>query len=215
MLVPEYAEGTKPINAPVYIGAPQSWNAAAGTTITAKGALHTIISDLTFTGAGTTTISGLIDGGGAANTAGAKPGNLIQNGSGLVVLSGASNFAGDITVSSGTLALNPTTAATYTGSLYGSGTLSINTAGTVSLGGTSSFNGPVNVVNGTLQFVPVAGATTSFRGQITSAGPIVQNGPGTTFLSGTNSYTGDTIISNGALQLGVARVMSLGMSGRV
>ena len=56
----------------VYIGGPQSWNVASGKTLTVTGPLHTIISDLTFSGAGTTTISGAIDGGGVINSQGAS-----------------------------------------------------------------------------------------------------------------------------------------------
>ena len=87
------------VNSALYVGGPQSWNVAAGKTLSVTGALHTIISDLTFSGAGNTTISNTIDGGGIINTVGgAKPGGLIQAGSGAVTLSGAANFAGDVTV---------------------------------------------------------------------------------------------------------------------
>ena len=61
-------------SSPVYIGGPQSWNVACGKTLTVTGPLHTIISDLTFSGAGTTTISGEIDGGGVLNTQEARAG---------------------------------------------------------------------------------------------------------------------------------------------
>ena len=85
----------------VYIGGPQAWNVASGKTLTVTGPLHTIISDLTFSGAGTTTISGAIDGGGVINSQGAKPGGLIQAGTGPVYLTGATNFSGNITAQSG------------------------------------------------------------------------------------------------------------------
>ena len=50
-------------------------------TLTVNGPLHTIVSDLTFNGAGNTVIAGVIDGGGVLNTlGGAAPGNLIQAG---------------------------------------------------------------------------------------------------------------------------------------
>ena len=81
------------INSPLYIGGPQSWNVASGKTLSITGPLHTIISDLTFSGAGNTTISSTIDGGGIINTVGgAKPGGLIQAGTGIVTLSGATSF---------------------------------------------------------------------------------------------------------------------------
>ena len=96
------------ISSDVYIGAPQSWNVAAGKTLSITGPLHTIISDLTFSGAGTTTISNTIDGGGVLNTVGgAKPGGLIQAGTGVVTLSGITQFSGDITANSGVLNIQP------------------------------------------------------------------------------------------------------------
>jgi autotransporter-associated beta strand protein len=114
----------------MYIGGPQSWNVASGKTLTVTGPLHTIISDLTFTGAGTTTISGAIDGGGVLNSQGAKPGGLIQAGSGPVYLTGATTFSGDITVQSGagTLYIAPpgAGAATWDGAYFGGGTLNFN-----------------------------------------------------------------------------------------
>ena len=86
---------------PVYIGGPQPWNVASGKTLTVSGPLHTIVSDLTFSGAGNTVISGVIDGGGLLNSNGAKPGGLIQAGTGAVTLSGTTNFSGNITAQSG------------------------------------------------------------------------------------------------------------------
>ena len=86
------------INSPLYIGGPQSWNVASGRTLSVTGSLHTIISDLTFSGAGNTTISSTIDGGGTINAVGGvRPGGLIQAGAGTVTLSGATTFHGNIT----------------------------------------------------------------------------------------------------------------------
>ena len=50
-------------NSPISVGAPQTWTVASGKTLTV-GDLHTIISPLTISGAGNTTITGTIDGGG-------------------------------------------------------------------------------------------------------------------------------------------------------
>ena len=177
-------------NSVMYIGGPQSWTVASGKTLTVNGALHTIISDLTFDGAGNTVITGTIDGGGVMNTAGgAAPGGLIQAGSGTVTLSGTPNFAGNITVNSGAGPLNISPAggasATYSGGWFGGGTVNVNCAGTLSLGGgASNFTGVLNMLQpGTLQFVPAAGVTSTFGGTINGGGSIVQNGPGTTILT--------------------------------
>ncbi|MGA7702179.1 MAG: C1 family peptidase, partial [Thermoguttaceae bacterium] len=192
-------------NSQVYIGGPQSWTVANGKTLTVNGALHTIISDLTFNGPGNTVIAGTIDGGGVMNTVGgAAPGGLIQAGAGNVTLSGACNFAGNITVNFGVGPLNlaPTGgSASYTGGLFGGGTINIG-AGTVSLGGAaSSFTGTFNVLQACmLQFAPAAGVTNVFSSPIGGGGAVAQNGPGVTILAAMNNYSGATIISSGALQ---------------
>ena len=194
-------------NSAMYIGGPQSWTVAGGKTLTVNGALHTIISDLTFNGAGNTVIASTIDGGGVMNTAGgAAPGGLIQAGAGTVTLSGTPNFAGNLTINSGAGPLNISPAggasATYSGGWFGGGTVNISCTGTLSLGGgASNFTGVLNMLQpGTLQFVPAAGTTSTFSGTINSGGSIVQNGPGVTILTGTNNYSGATTISSGALQ---------------
>ncbi len=195
------------INSDVYIGGPQSWSVAGGKTLTVNGPLHTVISDLTFDGAGNTVIAGAIDGGGVLNiVGGAKPGGLIQAGSGAVTLSGVQDFAGDITVNAGAgpLYLAPTggAAAVYSGEFFGGGTINVNGAGTVSFaGGASDFSGALNILQaGALQFAPAAGVTNTFGGTINGVGTLVQNGPGTTVLSRSNSYSGGVTISDGALQ---------------
>ena len=58
------------INSPLTVGAPQAWTVAPGKNLTAWS-IHTVISDLTLNGAGSTIITGSVDGGGAANLEGA------------------------------------------------------------------------------------------------------------------------------------------------
>ena len=189
------------INSPLTIGGPQTWTVASGKTLIVGGAMHTIISDTTIAGAGNVLIAGAIDGGGVINNFGAKPGGIIKTNSGALTLTGASNYGGDITVNTGTLALNPTGDSTYSGAFFGSGGLSVNSPGIVSIGGgASNFTGAINVLGGTLQFVPAAGVTGVFGGVISGSRPIVQNGAGTTLLTAANNYTGDTTIASGALQ---------------
>ena len=197
------------ISSNVYIGAPQSWNVAAGQTLSITGPLHTIISDLTFSGAGTTTISNTIDGGGVLNTVGgAKMGGLIQAGTGMVTLSGITQFSGDITANSGVLNIQPPGAASLTlsGAFSGTGTaatVNINCAGVFTLGAaTSNFAGTLNMQQaGTLTFIPAAGVTNTFTGTINTTGPIIQNGPGTTILSGGCAYPTGLTIASGTLAL--------------
>ena len=192
------------IDSDVYIGGPQAWTVAAAQTLTVNGPLHTIISDLTFSGAGNTVISGVIDGGGVMNTfAGATPGSLIQAGTGDLTLTGPSNYAGNITVNAGagTLYLTPPSGvtSTYSGQLLGAGAVVVGGAGTVALAGPSNFTGTINVQTGTLTFAPPSGVAGTYSCVI-SGGSIQQSGPGTTILTGGNTYSGTTTISNGAIQ---------------
>ncbi len=192
-------------NSNVYIGGPQSWNVASGKTLTVAGPLHTIISDLTFSGAGTTTISGSIDGGGVLNSQGAKPGGLIQAGSGPVYLTGATNFSGDITVQAGagTLYIAPpgAGAAVWDGAYFGGGTINLNCSAFTLGGGASNFTGALVFQRAcSLTFAPAAGVSSTFACALNNSGSVRQNGDGTTVLNGANTYSGSTTISGGALQ---------------
>ena len=110
---------------------------ASGKSLTVTGSLHTIVSDLTFSGAGTTTISGAIDGGGVLNSQGAQPGGLIQASIGPVYLTGTTNFSGNITAQAGggTLCIAPPGAGsiTWDGAYFGGGTINFNCSATTSI----------------------------------------------------------------------------------
>lgn len=96
------------INAPVTIGAPQTWSVAAGKTLTIANDVHTVISTLTIDGEGDTYIVGAIDGGGVINSLGAAAGDLVKNGTGVLTLAGANTYASDTTINAGTLILAST-----------------------------------------------------------------------------------------------------------
>jgi autotransporter-associated beta strand protein len=195
---------------------PQAWNVASGCTLTVQGAIHTIVSDVMFSGAGTTIIQSTIDGGGLINdtaeggqmTGGAKPGRLIQNGTGTLTLSpasGALNFGGDVVVGAGTLRLETpfNNSVVLRGAILGGGNIVINSSSNVYLGSAASnFAGSINTLTstGTVNFMPATGVTGIFSGPIQGTGRITQNGAGTTVLSGTNIYTGRTTINSGVLQ---------------
>lgn len=196
------------ISAPVFIGGPQTWTVPSGKTITVSGALHTIVSNLTFAGAGSTTISGTIDGGGAINIyGGAKAGSLIQSGTGTLTLSGVTSFDGDVTVQSGsgTLYITPPSgAATFTGAWLGSGSISFGGTA-LTLGGASNFSGSLAFTQPcSLTFTPAAGVVGTYSCRLSNNGSVTQNGPGTTIFpnraSNTNNYTGGTTITAGILQ---------------
>ena len=124
--------------------------------MTVSGAVHTVVSDLTFSGAGTTTISGPIDGGGVLNSYGAAPGGLIQAGSGPVYLTGTTNFSGNITASgTGVLYIAPPGggAATFDGAYFGGGTINFNCSALTLGGGASNFTGSSRLPTGLLAYV--------------------------------------------------------------
>ena len=192
----------------VYIGGPQSWSVASGKTLTVTGPLHTIVSDLTFSGAGTTTISGAIDGGGLLNSQGAAPGGLIQAGSGPVYLTGTTNFSGNITAQSGagTLYIAPPGAGstTWNGAFLGGGAINFNCSALTLGGGASNFTGSLVFQKAcSLTFVPAAGLTGTFGCVLNNTGSVTQNGAGTTVFNGRNTYTGSTTISSGVLQANI------------
>ena len=193
---------------PIYIGGPQSWSIASGNSMTVSGALHTVISDLTFSGAGTTTISGAIDGGGVLNSLGAAPGGLIQAGSGPVYLTGTTNYSGNITAQSGagTLYIAPPGAGstTWNGAFFGGGAINFNCSALTLGGGASNFTGSFAFQKAcSLTFVPAAGITGTFGCVLNNNGSVTQNGPGVTVLNGRDTYTGSTTISNGLLQANI------------
>ena len=213
-------------NSDVYIGGPQSWNVAAGKSITVTGPLHTIISDLTFAGAGTKTISGGIDGGGVINLqGGAKPGGLIQAGSGAVTITGATTFGCDITVQSGAgaLIIQPAggATATYNGAFFGGGPITVNSTGNVGIGGrASNYSGTMTLQSGVeVDLISPSGVVGTINGVITGYGAVCQTGPGTTILSGTNTYTRGTAATDGALQaddgVGLPATSFLNLAGGV
>ncbi|MBN2580191.1 MAG: autotransporter-associated beta strand repeat-containing protein [Pirellulales bacterium] len=118
-----YAYQSATINSPLTIGGPQIWHVAVGMSLNVTGPVHTVISDVTVTGAGNATISGNIDGGGVINaaayggsmtTGGAAPGSLIMLGAGNLNLTGASNVCGSLTVNNGNVFLGPNSTLTTT-----------------------------------------------------------------------------------------------------
>ncbi len=201
------------INSAVYIGGAQSWNVAAGKTLTVNAALHTIISDLTFSGAGNTVVTGQLDGGGVLNIyGGAKPGGLIQSGAGTVTLNNTLDFAGDITVNTGAGPLNllPTGGGSiaFSGAFSGGGTINVGCSGTLTLSGASTFSGALNMLQpGTLRFIPPAGITSTFAGPVSGGSSLLQVGQGTTVL-GSTTCTGPTLVQAGQLVLNGANCTS-------
>ena len=105
-------------------------NANASTTLTLTGGIATTLTqDVTFGGAGDTTVS---------NNAISGWGSVIKDGTGTLTLSAASSYTGATTVSNGTLLVNNTT-----GSGTGTGNVIVNSGAT--LGGSGTVSGSTTI----------------------------------------------------------------------
>jgi autotransporter-associated beta strand protein len=170
------------LNTQLTVGAPQSWTVAAGQNLTAWS-IHTVISDLTLNGAGSTTITGNVDGGGAANLEGQPAGRIIQNGPGLLAFTAAASCADTIVYNGGTLALGMT-GTNFSGSLDLAGPLlTVQGSSTVS-GGTLASGpfgvGPLTLSSGTLED---DGGGRTLATAVTINGNVTLSGAGSTGVS--------------------------------
>ena len=164
---------------------PVSINAAAG-NINLGGPVSNS-NTITFSGANSTTVSGAISGAGA----------ITQNGTGTLTLSATNTYAGDTTISAGSLQITGSgslgTGASYSGNISNSGSFTLNTATDQTLTGILSGNGAL--VKSNTNTVILSGANT-FTGNTTiNAGTLRVNGTGTL---GSATYAG-TIANNGTL----------------
>jgi fibronectin-binding autotransporter adhesin len=154
-----------------------SYTVSVDTTVSASGLIFeegnvTIANaggSLTLTGASTVNVAG-----GATpiiSQAIAGSVGLTKTGTGVLVLSGTNEYAGNTTISAGTLQIgNGSTTGEISGSVTNAGTLAFNRS--------NDF---------------------TFAGNITGAGSVTKNGAGTLTLSGVNSYVGGTTVSGGGL----------------
>jgi autotransporter-associated beta strand protein len=120
---------------------------------------------------------------------------ITKEGNGTLVLTGASTFSGDLTISAGTVTMEGTLNDSV--DVVNSGTYDVDATDTIqSLSGA----GDVQIATGViLTFGDASNYTLS--GDISGAGSIVKEGNGTQILSGTNTYTGDTTINDGTLNV--------------
>ncbi len=139
--------------------------------------------------------------------AGITTGGLTKSSTGTLVLGGSNTYAGDTTISSGTLKVANAYAIPYS-----------TNKGNVSLAGTLDLNGNAITINGlsgagsvTSNVAGAAGITvgandqsSTFSGAITNGlgtVSLAKTGTGTLTLSGNSSYTGTTTISSGKISV--------------
>ncbi len=155
--------------------------------------------------AGTTlTYNGII-----ANSGTGTGGLTKTNTTGVLVLGGSNTYAGDTTISGGTLRIANTTAipsGTGKGNVVATGTLDLN-GNAITINGLSG----AGVINSSIAgaagiTVGDTNATSSYTGTIVNGTGTVslgKIGSGILTLSGTNTYTGGTTISAGAIAISV------------
>jgi autotransporter-associated beta strand protein len=156
---------------------------------------------VTFNQTGTGTYAGVMSG----------VGSLTKTGSGTLVLSGGNTYIGGTTVSAGTLqgstsslrgsignnarvVFDQTTAGTYSGIMFGSGSLTKTGAGDVSLTGNNSYRGTTTLTGGGLY---IEGNQSGATGALTVAQGATLGGKGT--IGGATSISGNHRIGQSAV----------------
>jgi outer membrane autotransporter protein len=143
-------------------------------------------------------------------------GTLDLNGFGVTI--GSISGSSDIALNGGTLTVDQTTTAIYSGQITATGGLTKGGSATLILTGNNTYTGGTTISSGTLQLGD--GGTTgsivgnvvnngllafnrsddiTFAGAISGSGGLTQTGPGTTTLTGANTYSGGTTVPNGRL----------------
>jgi len=165
---------------------------------------------LTLSPTGTSTFSGVIQGGGGLGMIG-----LVLAGSGTQILAGSNTYTGGTTISSGTLQLGDGLARngsvqgnilnngrlvfanpwpqTYTGTIGGGGALVMAGPGTLTLTGSNTYTGGTTISNGTLQLGD--GSSNGYvQGNI-----LILNNAALTFANGTAQTFSGAISGSGSL----------------
>jgi autotransporter-associated beta strand protein len=138
----------------------------------------------------------------AGDITGGVTGNMTKIGAGTLILSGANTYAGQTTISAGTLAVRDGSAIADTGAV------NLDTTGATfrldddeTIGSLIGVAG-TNVNMGGFMLTVGDALDTTFAGNIAGAGgQLTKVGSGTLELSGANTHTGVTTISGGAIAL--------------
>ena len=137
-------------------------------------------------------------------------GGFIKQGTGTETLTGTNTYTGLTQVLAGTLQ------AGSAGALVQNGGYQVQTGATLDLNGyalqASSLSGTGVVALGAadLTVSTVAGAVSSFAGQIQGAGNLIKQGGGTLVLDGASTFSGDVELKQGRIDLGNANGLGRG-----
>ena len=187
-----------------------------GTSITAgtlqigdgrtNGAIVGNVADsgtLAFDTFGSSVYGGIISGSGV----------VVQNGSGIIILTGANTYTGGTSIAAGTLQIgNGTTAGSFVGGVVDNGTLAFGRSDTTTYGGTISGTGGVTVVSGGLVLTAInsyggvttidSGASLALSGSASIASSSGMTDNGTFDVSGVASPQIAALAGSGAVAVG-------------
>ena len=166
---------------------------AAGTGLGAGIFLSGVTANIGVSG-GNVSYANTIGGTGNGSTA------INKTGAGMLTLSGANTFTGDINIAAGTLSVAGT-------NNLGTATndVAISNGATFAVTSTATFaNGRSFSIAGNSAFDIAAGTTTTLQGVVSSNGNLLKTNDGTLVLSGTNTYSGSTNVNGGTLRAGSA-----------
>ena len=200
----QYAYGLMPqgaatISAPISLQATQTWTNSSASSLTVAGNVANGSYDLTISGPGNSTLSGVI---------GSGSGGLAKIGVGTLTLTATNSFTGGTTVSGGTLDL-------ASGGALQASTLLAPTAGSIffdwsvspaffTLGGLSGAGSIAlqNTASSPISLTVGSNGSTVYSGILGGTGSVIKIGTGTLTLANSSTYSGGTTISGGMLQLG-------------
>jgi autotransporter-associated beta strand protein len=183
----EIGSGTDSFAGPITFGAGGNTVAApSGSTIILNGPINPGDFDLTVTGAGDTTINGLISG--------TVKATLAKQGQGTLTLTAANMYGGGTTVGSGTLAVGNDMAVCHGPLTLDNGTIILSVGAPHTLANTVNLSG----------LVTVAGSNNlTFNGTLNgNNGSLTQIDSGLLTLNAANTYAGGTTIDAGTLAVG-------------
>jgi len=151
---------------------------SAGNTVgNSDSLIGTIVNNATLT------FQQLTEGNYAGNLSGT--GNLVKEGSGTLLLTGASSYTGGTSVNAGTLA-----------------------------GNSASLQGAINTAS-TAQLVFAQDTDGAFSGTLGGSGAVIKEGAGSLLLTGNQSHTGDFTVNQGTLVVGNAQNTATNLASNV
>ena len=194
---------------------PQSWNVGFGGTLLVSGAVNNNGANLSISGSGNTSLTGIVSGTGTVNNTGSGTLTLSGvntfnsamsiNGGATIVVRGAGrlnsgNYSGAITNNGSLTFASNSAGQTLTGVISGSGILT-QSLGTLRLTANSTFTGNVTINGGTLSISGGGNGTSSPLGNVNNGKTVEVDAGGTLNFIGGNELGGGGVNPNFTLNI--------------